>query len=683
MSSDVQKFGSRGNPLADATHSSELALGTGGSSLALGTRGSPLALWQAERVTQLLQEHHPDLTIERVIIHTEGDRDQASSLTQIGGQGVFTKAIEDALLQKKIDLAVHSLKDLPSTLTQGLVLGCVPKRGPVEDLLVSVRGYELSSLPQGARVATGSIRRRAQLLAQRPDLQMQDLRGNIQTRLQKLRDNGWDAIVMARAAVERLELRDQSNDLQYTILPADTMIPGVGQGALGLEVRKEDQWIQDLLEPINDAQSFLSVSAERAFLAELDSGCQFPVGALAQRSLKTGLMINGWVGAEDGRTTLHKKRLIHLVCGTEDEEPACSEQNIALAEMMGRDCARDLLARGAGQLLQSGQTGQQALDIESDKAIVLLTRDRNACVRDAEKWKQAGADPLVFPQIEFQSMIGDSDFNPPELWGNRPGADVVIFSSVRAVEFFLEWYKGVKITEDTVGNSVAKFSANYRFVVNPGNVRVICVGIQTAGVWNLNKPSGWHTAMYPLESSAAGVLKMLDTFWIMGDDLEDASEDLNSHFHEDDLLSNKLAQAKQTRVLLPRSDIARPELEEGLVQRGCKVFPMPLYRTVAPQHAPAREKLVRETLENGDVNVLTFYSPSAVQYFVQWWGGDLSLLIRQNKTKESEAQRLIVLTCGSTTAAAAAEIGFEVLQSERPSAESMIAAWQKQAQEQS
>jgi len=631
-------------------------------SLVIGTRGSPLALWQTEHVTALLLEQHPELKIERVIIHTEGDRDQASSLTQIGGQGVFTKAIEDALLQKKIDLAVHSLKDLPSTLTQGLVLGCVPKRGPVEDLLVSVQGYELSTLPQGARVATGSIRRRAQLLAQRPDLQMEDLRGNIQTRLQKLRDNGWDAIVMARAAVERLELREQTTDLHYSVLPAETMIPGVGQGALGLEFRRDDEWIHELLHPINDAQTFLSVSAERAFLAELDSGCQFPVGALAQRSLKTGLMINGWVGAEDGRTTLHKKRLIHLVCGTEESEPECSEQNIALAEMMGRDCARDLLARGAGQLLQNGEIGQQDSSVDSDKAIVLLTRDRNSCIRDAEKWKEAGTDPLVFPQIEFQQMIDETDFVPPELWGNRPGADIIVFSSVRAVEFFLQWYQ----------------EAKNRFVVNPANVRVICVGIQTAGVWNLNKPSGWHTATYPLESSAAGVLKMLDTFWIMGDDLDDASEDLNSPFHEDDLLSNTLAPAKQTRVLLPRSDIARPELEEGLMQRGCKVFPMPLYRTVAPQHPPAREKLVRETLENGDVNVLTFYSPSAVENFVQWWGNDLSSLIRLNGTEQGEMARLMVLVCGPTTAEAARKLGFEVVQSERPSAESMIASWQKQ-----
>ncbi|MBS0000534.1 MAG: hydroxymethylbilane synthase, partial [Cyclobacteriaceae bacterium] len=174
----------------------------------IGTRGSQLALWQADFVQQALERTYPDHRFERIIIKTEGDQDQQSSLKMIGGQGVFTKAIEMALLRKEIDIAVHSLKDLPSEMNEGLVLGAVPERGPVEDVLVSRNGITFSGLPPNAKIATGSIRRQSQILEKRPDIRIFDLRGNIHTRISKLYDQDLDAIIMARAALVRLEIEN-------------------------------------------------------------------------------------------------------------------------------------------------------------------------------------------------------------------------------------------------------------------------------------------------------------------------------------------------------------------------------------------------------------------------------------------------------------------------------------------
>lgn len=298
----------------------------------VGTRGSNLALWQATFVRETLEKYHPGLRFEQVIIKTEGDLDQKSSLSQIGGQGIFTKEIEKALLNNTIDIAVHSLKDLPSKMPEGLILGAVPERGFVEDVLITENGKTLEQLPLNAKVATGSIRRKSQLLSIRPDLIISDLRGNIDTRLRKLKGPGIDAIIMAKAAILRLEL----NQVLYYEFNTDEMIPAVGQGAIGIQVRKEDSIVQDVVRALNHQDTFHAVTAERALLATLDSGCQFPVGAFARVS-GTDLDIRGFVGSEDGKNILHEKM----------------QSEVQDARNVGRILAEKLLDRGAKSMLDA------------------------------------------------------------------------------------------------------------------------------------------------------------------------------------------------------------------------------------------------------------------------------------------------------------------------------------------
>jgi len=302
----------------------------------IGTRGSQLALWQANFVEGKLREKHPEKKFQQVIIKTEGDADQKSSLTQIGGQGVFTKAIEDALLNNTIDIAVHSLKDLPSAMPNGLELGAVPQRVDVEDVLVTPDGITLSDLPAKARVATGSLRRRSQLLHLRPDLELQDLRGNIDTRLRKLHEQDLSAIIMAKAAIFRLQL----SDVKYYTFPVTEMVPGVGQGAVGVQIRSDDSFVKDLAASINIEEIRIAVTAERSFLNELDSGCQFPIGAYAQ--IKNGsIVIDGFVGSIDGKTIIRES----------------AQGEINSADKLGRSLARKFIDRGAINILNQSANG--------------------------------------------------------------------------------------------------------------------------------------------------------------------------------------------------------------------------------------------------------------------------------------------------------------------------------------
>lgn len=301
-------------------------------SIRVGTRGSKLALWQATYIRQELEKLNPGLHFEEVIIKTEGDLDQKSSLSKIGGQGIFTKEIEKALLNNEIDIAVHSLKDLPSKMPDELKLGAVPPRGPVEDILITADGLTFQQLPENAKVATGSIRRKSQLLSMRHDLIISDLRGNIDTRIKKLKEQNIDAIIMAKAAIIRLNL----DDVKYISFNLNEMIPAVGQGAIGIQIRKEDIDVDKVIDPINHVDTFHAVSAERALLFALDSGCQFPVGGHA-RVLSDKLNLIGFVGSEDGKTILHES------IDTEIEE----------FEHTGRMLADKLLERGAKSLLDT------------------------------------------------------------------------------------------------------------------------------------------------------------------------------------------------------------------------------------------------------------------------------------------------------------------------------------------
>jgi hydroxymethylbilane synthase len=296
----------------------------------IGTRGSPLALWQARHVADRLRPLSAPRPVELVEIETAGDRVRDLALTQIGGDGVFTKEIQRALLECAVDVAVHSLKDLPTTPVANLVLAAVPARGPAGDVFVSRRHRRFDDLPAGAVVATSSLRRRAQALYRRPDLRLVNLRGNVETRLRKLREQDLDAVILAQAGLERLGLAEHITE----ILDPLWMLPAVGQGALGLECRADDPEVRALLEPLNDPPTRRAVLAERAVLRGLGGGCLVPIGA-AGRVEGTQLSLRAAVLPPDGTGRV----------AAEISGPA------AEAEALGQQLAEELLARGARALL--------------------------------------------------------------------------------------------------------------------------------------------------------------------------------------------------------------------------------------------------------------------------------------------------------------------------------------------
>lgn len=298
--------------------------------LRIGTRASQLALFQANWVKERLEQAHSFLKVTLVKIKTTGDRIQDAPLAKIGGKGLFVKEIEEALLAKKIDLAVHSIKDVPTEFPEGLHLSAITKREDPRDAFISRGGLSLKDLPQGARVGTSSLRRQAQLLHFRNDLQLIPLRGNLDTRLKKLKTLNLDGIVLASAGLRRLGL--EANVTEY--LPTEISLPAIGQGALGIETRVGDEEVEEKIRFLNDPDASISVSAERAFLRRLEGGCQVPIAAYAW-IVNLTLQIDGLVGTIDG------KRLIrhHL------EGPA------EKAEALGVELAEILLKTGAKEIL--------------------------------------------------------------------------------------------------------------------------------------------------------------------------------------------------------------------------------------------------------------------------------------------------------------------------------------------
>jgi hydroxymethylbilane synthase len=297
-------------------------------SVRIGTRGSQLAMRQAQAVAAQLAAFAEPQIVE---IETAGDQVRDVPLPQIGGEGVFTKEIQHALLDGHVDVAVHSLKDLPTIPVPELVLAAVPPRGPIEDVFISLRFRSLDALPAAGIVATSSLRRRAQLLHRRPDLLIVNIRGNVETRLRKLKEERLDALILAKAGLERLGLAEAVTE----ILDPAWMLPAVGQGALGLECRADDEDTVRLVRRLNDRDSYQSVSAERSLLRSLGGGCQVPMGAVAHVD-GDRLTLRGAVLDVDGR-----RRVDGTVSGS-----------IQQAEALGQQLAQHLLERGAATLLQ-------------------------------------------------------------------------------------------------------------------------------------------------------------------------------------------------------------------------------------------------------------------------------------------------------------------------------------------
>ncbi|WP_304115363.1 hydroxymethylbilane synthase [Phascolarctobacterium succinatutens] len=298
--------------------------------LTIGTRQSLLALWQSNHIAALLREKYPECEVVLKKIVTKGDRILDVPLAQIGGKGLFTKEIETELADGTIDLAVHSLKDMPTVLPEGLCLTAITERANVGDAFVSNKYASFEELPLGAVIGTSSLRRKAQLLAARPDLQIMDLRGNVDTRLRKLDEGLYDAIILAAAGLERLGHGDRITAL----IPPDVCLPAVGQGALAIEARTADDEVRSMLEFLNDLPTKQSTDAERAFLGLLEGGCQVPIGVHADVAGEQ-IKIEAIIAALDGSTVLR------------DTITGKAKDAVALGQQLGKK----MLAAGGQEIL--------------------------------------------------------------------------------------------------------------------------------------------------------------------------------------------------------------------------------------------------------------------------------------------------------------------------------------------
>jgi len=300
--------------------------------LIIGSRGSDLALWQANFVKKEIERNNKNVSVEIKIIKTKGDKILDVALSKIGDKSLFTKELEAELLNKNIDIAVHSLKDLQTKIPDGLKLATVSKRHSVEDVLIArKKGMTINKLAEGAIVGTGSLRRRSQLLHLRPDLKTAELRGNVPSRIEKFLSSNWDAIILARAGVERLKLQKYIS----SIISTDEMLPAVGQGALGIEIHETNKLAEEIIQTIHDEKTYLAVLAERSFLRTLEGGCQVPIGAFGEVK-SNGFYFDGLVGSLDGSLTFRSK-----VRG-----------KISDAEKIGMVVAKEMLKAGAKEILE-------------------------------------------------------------------------------------------------------------------------------------------------------------------------------------------------------------------------------------------------------------------------------------------------------------------------------------------
>lgn len=300
--------------------------------IVIGTRGSKLALRQSLMVKEALENLWEGLEVELSIIKTTGDKITDVPLAKVGGKGLFVKEIEDALLAGSVDLAVHSIKDVPAELPSGLIIGAIPKREDPRDVLVSVSYRSLMDLPQGAVVGTSSLRRTVQIRMLRPDLKVETLRGNLDTRLRKVKEGLFDAVILAAAGIHRMGW----HEVIAEYLDPQEFLPAVGQGALGIEIREDDREIAELVSKIHDKTTAFSVTAERSFLRELEGGCQVPIGCHC--FVENGAVrLVGMIASLDGATVVRDE-----IKGRLDE-----------AEMLGRKLAQELRRKGGEEILKS------------------------------------------------------------------------------------------------------------------------------------------------------------------------------------------------------------------------------------------------------------------------------------------------------------------------------------------
>ncbi len=304
--------------------------------LIIGSRGSKLALWQANWVKEKLENLYPELKIEIEKIKTTGDKILDAPLAKIGGKGLFVKEIEEALLSGRVDIAVHSMKDVPTEIPEGLHISAICEREDPKDAFISIDGKSLRELERGAIVGTSSLRRTVQLKALRDDLSIVSLRGNVDTRLRKLKEGKFHAIVLAMAGLKRMGFEHMVTEL----LSEDLMIPAIGQGAIGIETRIDDDFVNELLKPLNHEETAICVLAERAFLSVVGGGCQVPLACHAKIIYGNGaslVKISGMIGDPEGKIPIIK---------------GFREGSISQAQRLGAELARELLERGGNRIVE-------------------------------------------------------------------------------------------------------------------------------------------------------------------------------------------------------------------------------------------------------------------------------------------------------------------------------------------
>lgn len=560
--------------------------------LIIGSRGSKLALWQSNWVKNRLEEVYEGLVVSIEVIKTTGDKLTEASLAQIGGKGVFTKEIEDALLDNRVDLAVHSLKDLPTTLPEGLRLAAITEREDVRDALIvgeDLRKYIINSiedLPRCARVGTSSLRRASQLRHTRPDLQIIELRGNVETRLRKLYEGDYDAIVLASAGLKRLGF----DDCISVYIPVTEMLPAVGQGALAVETRRDDQRVNMLLDVLNHQPTRHATEAERAVLRSLGGGCAVPIAAFAQfkkNKISHKLVVEALVADVEGRS------LIRRQIGGQAEE--AEELGSKLAEMLIEAGARDLLPRiGGAQTPGSvqtgdGQNGGAAPDAGTPQTAVVTPPEggpanknengeaarpllgRRVIVTRAVKQSgemtrslgALGAEVVPCPTIEIKE---------PSSWEHLDRAlihlswyDWLVFTSVNGVEYFLG-------RMDALGHGRAELETH----------RICAVGRKTAE---------------KLESENVVVDLTPERFTA-----EALADEFTEHFGNRQRLYG-------LRMLLPASRTTRDVIRPAMEKIGVYVEVVEAYQTMTPA---AKGENVARLLCDAEADYIVFTSPSTV-----------------------------------------------------------------------
>lgn len=614
--------------------------------LIIGSRGSKLALWQSNWIKLELERIHPGLVVEIEIIKTTGDRMQEVSLAGLAGagKGVFTKEIEEALLERRIDLAVHSLKDLPTTLPEGLHIAAITERVDVRDALICGEALRdkvktIRDLPQGARVGTGSLRRRAQLLHLRPDLQVGELRGNVDTRLRKLDEGQHDAIILAAAGLIRLGFADR---ISARINPAE-MLTAVSQGALGIESRLNDDRTNLLLESLNHWPTRFATEAERAVLRELGGGCAVPIAALGIVNADNQLRLEGLVADVEGRDLIR----LHV----EGSSHQAEELGAQLAEALVRAGARDLLNRvgsepkakievieqtekrvGGTEPLSVNEAREQdaipsPVSDGSDKVAtaerplagrkVIVTRSPKQSSEMTKMLQKLGAEVIACPTIEIKA---------PSSWEQLDYAlvhlswfDWLAFTSANGVEYFLRRL-------DELGHGRAELMSH----------RICAVGRKTAE---------------KLAAEQIAVDVMPERF---------TAEALVEEFIKRFGVGLRL---RGSRMLLPAAKVTRDVIRPAMEKIGVHVEVVEAYQTVLPAMSGADAlKLIREA----KADYIIFTSPSTVANLA-------AILETDHLTPHLAASRVACI--GPVTADAARLHGLEVhLQPKEHTGQAIVSA---------